>query len=117
MVFLPDLQVLHDYHPKYENFRRKKFKAGYSLAISTSDTPNSAAAHLRRLICPQLHSAHLADLRAGEARLVLERFATGPAVNPSSAGGMLICEYGFMRDSCVSSAASRRRNRPRYAIH
>jgi GT2 family glycosyltransferase len=42
MVFLPNLRVLHDYHPEYESFRRKKYKAGYSLGYFHQRHPEQA---------------------------------------------------------------------------
>jgi len=42
MVYLPELQVLHDYHPTYRVYRRKKHKAGYSLGYFLSEHPEHA---------------------------------------------------------------------------
>lgn len=42
MVFLPQLRVLHDYHPDYPSFRRKKHKAGYSLGYFHQRHPEQA---------------------------------------------------------------------------
>lgn len=42
MVFLPELRVLHDYHPEYQSFRRKKHKAGYSLGYFHQRHPEQA---------------------------------------------------------------------------
>lgn len=42
MVFLPNLSVLHDYHPTYKSFRNKKYKAGYSLGYFHALHPDQA---------------------------------------------------------------------------
>lgn len=42
MVYLPDLQVLHDYHPTYRTYRKKKHKAGYSLGYFLREHPEHA---------------------------------------------------------------------------
>ncbi len=42
MVYLPELQVLHDYYPTYRVYRRKKYKAGYSLGYFLSQHPEHA---------------------------------------------------------------------------
>lgn len=42
MVYLPNLQVLHDYYPEYSVFRRKKRKAGYSLGYFLQQHPEHA---------------------------------------------------------------------------
>ncbi len=42
MVYLPDLQVLHDYHPTYRAYRKKKHKAGYSLGYFLREHPEHA---------------------------------------------------------------------------
>lgn len=42
MVYLPDLKVLHDYYPKYDAYRRKKRRAGYSLGYFLQQHPEHA---------------------------------------------------------------------------
>jgi GT2 family glycosyltransferase len=42
MVYLPYLQVLHDYYPSFGAYRRKKHKAGYSLGYFLAQHPEHA---------------------------------------------------------------------------
>ncbi len=42
MVFLPDVRVMHDYHPTYRGYRRKKRMAGYSLGYFLAQHPEHA---------------------------------------------------------------------------
>ena len=39
MVYLPHITVWHDYYPSFEEFRRKKVHAGYSLGYMVSKRP------------------------------------------------------------------------------
>jgi glycosyltransferase involved in cell wall biosynthesis len=41
MVYLPRWRVLHEYHPKYSDYRRKKFRTGYSLAYFFDKHPEN----------------------------------------------------------------------------
>jgi GT2 family glycosyltransferase len=42
MVFLPNVSVLHDYHPRFQEYRQNKLKAGYSLGYFLSTHPEHA---------------------------------------------------------------------------
>lgn len=42
MVYQPELKVLHEYYPCYREYRRKKLKAGYSLAYFFQKSPENA---------------------------------------------------------------------------
>ena len=42
MVFLPELEVRHEYFPGYRDYRRKKYRTGYSLAYFMNKQPENA---------------------------------------------------------------------------
>ncbi len=84
MVFLPNLGVVHDYYPTFESFRRKKYKAGYSLGYFHERHPDQAQKLTfgRRFVqlYPLLRAARV--LSAPLARLAYYweriRYRTGP---------------------------------------
>jgi hypothetical protein len=44
MVFVPELEVRHEYFPQYEAYRRKKYSVGKILSYFLSKSPEHAAA-------------------------------------------------------------------------
>jgi glycosyltransferase involved in cell wall biosynthesis len=42
MVYLPEWRVRHEYYPMYAEYRRKKFRTGYSLAYFIAKQPENA---------------------------------------------------------------------------
>ncbi|MFH0938030.1 MAG: glycosyltransferase [Planctomycetota bacterium] len=42
IVYLPELEVRHEYFPNFRDYRRKKYKTGYSLAYFINKQPDNA---------------------------------------------------------------------------
>ncbi len=84
MSFLPDLEVWHDYYPRFEYFKRKKFHAGFSLGYYLHKRPWRRVQHMfQRKLVKYSELIRWAALLTKPFALFLEvlervRYKTGP---------------------------------------